>query len=760
MVARTWSRSARPGLGVLVVLVVMVAVALALLVSVPALALPEGRVYELVSPIFKGGYGVAGPVQAVALDGESAAFESQGAFAGTDSNVLDKTYLARRGPTGWVTSPLQPPAELAPTSGVFDFSPTLQSVLASSFLGANTGIGDFHSDDNDFLLHDTSTPDTSADWAVFGGFLLEALDGNPPAVQEAGASADFCHLVFESSAVLLPAAINTENQLYELSAGCGGEPAFRLLGLNNSGGLIEPKCVQLGAGNIGASSASGAVSADGSEIFFTVKTQRTEKGCKGSSSQLFVRLGGSRTVEVSRPLAPCDPKGSVEGEVPCEGAAARPFAEFAGASRDGSRVFFTTTASLVGEDTDASNDLYMASIGCPGGGDECEPAQREVTSLVQVSHAPGVGEMADVQGVLRVASDGSRVYFVARGVLGEGANAEGQTPVKGADNLYVYDALSGRTVFIADLCSGPALSGVAEDLRCPRDLNGEGTSRNDTSLWLETKEVQSTSDGGFLVFSSYGRLIAHGAQADTDDARDVYRYDASTGALDRVSLGEAGHDANGNGAEPSLGAFDAHITGAGLTVARVVDQEELGGRAIDGDGSRIVFTSAEPLSPDAVNGLINVYEWRKEPGWPEGRVSLISSGTAETSDESPVITPSGRDVFFTTSAGLVPEDTDGKADVYDARLGGGFPSAPTSVRECSGDACQGSLTNPAPLLVPGSVSQASGENFAAVSSPVVKAKAKAKPKQKAKAKKKKRKKKGGASGTARGSGKSGGRSGR
>ncbi len=757
------TRRARAGVGararVLMALLILSGLVLAA-AAVPAFALPEGRVYELVSPLFKGGYGVGGHVSAVALDGESAAFESQGAFAGMDSNVVDKVYLARRGATGWVTSSLQPPAELAPTSGVVDFSPTLQSVLASSFLGANSSIGGEASVANDFLLHDTSTPNTPVGWGVFGGFVLKALHGEPLTVQEVGTSADLCHIVFEpgTEAVLLPEAVDTVGQLYELSAGCGGEPAFRLLGLNNSGGAIGPECVQLGAGSVGAGSALGAVSADGSEGFFTVRTRIAEGGCQGSSSQLFVRLGGSRTLEVSRPLGPCDPKGPVEGEVPCEGAAARPFAEFVGASRDGSRVFFTTAASLVGEDTDSSNDLYMASIGCPGGGDECEPAQREVTSLVQVSHAPGVGEMADVQGVLRVASDGSRVYFVARGVLGEGADAEGQTPVKGADNLYVYDALSGRTVFIADLCSGPALSGVAEDLRCPRDLNGEGTSRNDTSLWLGTKEVQSTSDGGFLVFSSYGRLIAHGAQADTDDARDVYRYDASTGALDRVSLGEAGHDANGNGAEPSLGAFDAHITGAGFQVARVVDQEELGGRAIDGDGSRIVFTSAEPLSPGAINGLINVYEWHKEPGWPEGRVSLVSSGTAETSDgESPVITPSGRDVFFTTSAGLVPEDTDGKADVYDARLGGGFPSVPASVRECSGDACQGPLTNPAPLLVPGSVSQASGENFAPVSSPVAKAKAKAKPKQKVKPKKKK---KGRASGISRRTGKSGGRSGR
>ena len=54
--------------------------------------------------------------------------------------------------------------------------------------------------------------------------------------------------------------------------------------------------------------------------------------------------------------------------------------------------------------------------------------------------------------------------------------------------------------------------------------------------------MQTTGDGGFLVFTSYGQLSA----GDTDTAQDVYRYDAESGALDRVSVGEDGYDANGN----------------------------------------------------------------------------------------------------------------------------------------------------------------------------------------------------------------------
>ncbi len=43
----------------------------------PALALPEGRVYELVTPPYKGGY-AAKSIEAVAPDGESVAAISPG----------------------------------------------------------------------------------------------------------------------------------------------------------------------------------------------------------------------------------------------------------------------------------------------------------------------------------------------------------------------------------------------------------------------------------------------------------------------------------------------------------------------------------------------------------------------------------------------------------------------------------------------------------------------------------------------------------
>jgi hypothetical protein len=753
----------------------LLALAVGCCVSATSLALPSSRAYEMVSPPYKGGYGI-GVLNALAPDGESVVFSSIGVFAGVSwAMELESVYVARRSPAGWVTGALSSP----PTFGVpMDFSATLEYTLASGSLeSTKLGVPEIG---NVYVLHRTDAPDTAqawnaASWEVAGDYVLKL----PPPDELAqkglfrGASADLCHIFFnDAEGPLLPEAEGTAQgtQLYDLAAapagGCHGDGSrpLRLVSVKNTPGPhgepepIDGKCIaqpglglEYGTGQLGSFN---RFPAGGEEAFFT-----TCLGSPGTSPhELFVRLGGEKTIEVSRPLSEACKE---ETELPCAGGATRPSADFKGASEDGSRVFFTTTASLVGEDKDTTSDLYMATIGCPEGEPGCPVAKREVTSLTQVSHDPTGGQAAEVQGVVRIAADGSRVYFVARGDLlsqaeREALEGEGRAvPNVGGENLYVYDVASGRMVFVADLCSGPGLSGAVADRQCPADL--DEAARNDKKLWGAGQEAQSTPDGRFLLFSTYARL----SKGDTDNAKDLYRYDAFTGALERVSLGEAGHDANGNrndeeievNGKRELGReADATIPLAGIES----DGLEMRTRAISEDGSRIVFTSSEPLSPDAVNGLANVYEWHQAPGEPgEGHVSLISSGSSPTFDNGAVISQSGRDVFFLTTAQLVRQDTEEAVDVYDARLGGGFPAAPAERQPCSGDACQGPLTNPAPLLVPGSVPQAPGGNFAA---PV---KAKAKPKKaKPKPKKKRKKKKGKASGRSGKAHRAAGRSGR
>jgi hypothetical protein len=689
----------------------------------PALALPENRVYEMVSPVYKGGYGVS-TINAVAPDGESVAFGSFGAFSGAPGFTLGSGYVAHREAARWMTASVVPPMTIAATFGARDFSSTLESSITLTKRGPSSSTAGSLATESVFLLHQTGAPDTEAGFQV-AGEVLETLEKEPFTASYRGASADFSHILVEPGPPLLTAARGTQGEIYDLVTSGEGAPQLRLVGLNNKGNAINPYCgLNLGPGHSGGGGEFNAVSAGGREVFFTTNVELKEGDhCGGAREneanpanpeQLFVRLGGSRTLEVSKPLEECS-------EVPCEQAAKRAQAEFHGASENGSKVFFTTSAQLVGEDKDTKNDLYMAQIGCPSGeGEACMPAETgatTVTSLVQISHSRVAGEAAEVQGVVRVAPDGSRVYFVARGVLNEGANAEGNAPVKGADNLYVYDSGSHELAFIADLCSGPQLSGEEEDLRCPPNLIAGTLLGSDTQLWLgngeygQAGEAQTAGvDGRFLVFSSYAQLAAD----DTDNAKDVYRYDAATGMLDRISLGEAGYDANGNRNDGGVESISADATiGFAHQGGSVVSQYGMNSRAVSEDGSRIVFATADPLSPGATPGLVSVYVWHEEPDSVQGTVSLLSSGSSPATNA--VISPSGRDIFFVTSQELVPQDTDGAPDVYDAHectaQAPCFPPAPAEGEHCKGDACYGPLTNPAPLLVPGSVPQAPDENL-------------------------------------------------
>jgi len=111
------------------------------------------------------------------------------------------------------------------------------------------------------------------------------------------------------------------------------------------------------------------------------------------------------------------------------------------------------------------------------------------------------------------------------------------------------------------------------------------------------------------------------------------------------------------------------------------------------NGDQVFFDTPEALVPQDVNGVRDVYEWK------EGNVHLISSGTNSHPSFFLDSSESGSDVFFATAAGLVPSDTDGGYDVYDARIGGGFPQEPTPsecVTECQGPPVSSpSFVNPA-----------------------------------------------------------------
>jgi hypothetical protein len=329
-------------------------------------------------------------------------------------------------------------------------------------------------------------------------------------------------------------------------------------------------------------------------------------------------------------------------------------------------VFFTTSQPLLNSDTDETSDLYEAEFEGTG-------VATKISHLTLVSQggvgdsAPGHG--ADVLGILGFSRDGSRVYLAARGKLTSGANALGEEAQEGAPNLYLIEPATGATTFIA------TLSGADEEDWRPGN----------------NERAQVTPDGRFLVFSSQAQLTPD----DTSEGiKQLFEYDASSRSLARVSVGDRGYDNNGNtdADEPFLGE-----SGEGRRSGSVVPN------------GAVFFTSTAALTPGATADpehlRRNVYEYEA------GRVFLIARGSG-LNDEggNPALSAtrlwgvdaSGENVFFSTLERLVPSDRDGRPDLYDARVGGGFPQ-PVSQPNCEAAAsCQGAGTAPPAFGVPAS----------------------------------------------------------
>jgi hypothetical protein len=132
------------------------------------------------------------------------------------------------------------------------------------------------------------------------------------------------------------------------------------------------------------------------------------------------------------------------------------------------------------------------------------------------------------------------------------------------------------------------------------------------------------------------------------------------------------------------------------------------------NGDFVFFDTISALVPQDVNGEVapdqslgvltsyspssDVYEWRRDGidgcARLRGCLSLISSGRNGKLVALLGTTNSGRDVFFSTASQLAPADNDDAIDIYDARIGGGFPPPPprcsTPTTRATGNGSRGS----------------------------------------------------------------------
>ena len=484
----------------------------------------------------------------------------------------------------------------------------------------------------------------------------------------AGTTPDLSHVLFKvaPSLTLRPQdQVSGGGVLYDLSRSPSGELVLDNVGadLDNGGPLTTCYLAVVG----GSFQGERSISDDGQTIFFSASPE-----C--GLDHVYARLHAQTTVEVS--ASECARQADAGASPPVLACSTTPSAaSYANASSDGRRVFFTSDAQLTDTDVDATTDLYEYDFTRPAG-----------HRLLQLSAGgagaatPGAG--AAVQGLVASSEDGSRAYFVAQGVLTTQPNGQGETATAGANNLYRWDAAGNRTAFVTTL--DPA---------------------DQPWAFYHRDGLVMGSDDEYLLFTSLARLTAD----DTDTAADVYRYDAASNTLRRISTGGQdgyGSDGNDNTLAASINSRAAPYNYMSYRINLSASK----------DGSRIIFRTAQALQPQDVNGANDLYEWH------DGHVDLVSDGRdpagAAVGSNVSMISADGSTVIFATGRKLVPSDTDTATDVYAARMGEDFPPAPgPPAPPCAGDVCQGRPTAQAPPASAGTVSFAGAGNAAVTRGP-------------------------------------------
>jgi hypothetical protein len=96
-----------------------------------------------------------------------------------------------------------------------------------------------------------------------------------------------------------------------------------------------------------------------------------------------------------------------------------------------------------------------------------------------------------------------------------------------------------------------------------------------------------------------------------------------------------------------------------------------------------------------VSGEANLYEWENGQVYLLHTFPITSGGTGSGGGLGFVdSSASGNDVFIVTTEQLDPHDTDPVQDLYDLRVGGGFPGPPPPPIPCdiAADQCQATPT--------------------------------------------------------------------
>jgi Tol biopolymer transport system component len=259
-----------------------------------------------------------------------------------------------------------------------------------------------------------------------------------------------------------------------------------------------------------------------------------------------------------------------------------------------------------------------------------------------------------------------------------------------ASNLADDDTNDVSDVFVRDLDTGTTT-------RASTDSDG-------VQVLGGSWEAALSADAHVIAFSSDATSLV---PADTNDFRDIFLKDLSSGATTRVSVAAGGAEGDADCFTPAVsadGRYVAFETAAttlaeGANGAKIIVRKDLQSgettivsqatdgtlpdgvsytASISGDGRYVVFTSeATNLVPDDTNEVADVF-LRDCQARTTTRISVSSGGVqgavgADSGGDSRagVISGNGLHVGFVTGNAWVDDDTNGEFDVYVRELATG-----------------------------------------------------------------------------------------
>jgi hypothetical protein len=703
--------------------------------------LPDARVYEQVSPAQKNGnqagastsaflagavnrYGIASP------EGTSVLFEGTGPmgespWAGSlwfvaEHNREKPCPASAESPgSGWCTRALLPAAQqsLGEVGGILssknielvqpsqDLSRTMLQATDGETLAPTPGAlcepeGEAGEVDGNQLYLAGSDPFLPATWLAKPEVADPVENCHETAAgAPAGGTPNFSTVYFTYPGTLLP-----EDAERAPHAGTGShveswgfyeedEGVLREAGVLPDGTLDPFGAVPAASGHL-ANRVGNEVSEDGSRAFFVSPDPAScerENVCATDPPELYVREEGERTVLVSRDallpeaggFAAGAPGGVTQMRNPT---IQRTFggapASYVFASPDGSQAFFQSEDALTAAAAEAS----------PGSEPKTYDLDLDTGTL---TYLPGVGS-GEILGTDR---DGSVFAFIRPEENGEPAELE----------WWSSGAAGGHITPVVQLAVG------------------------------SISDAQVSSDGSALVFvTAASPSLSSTFNAGPDEQ--VYRYEAVTNRLGCVSCAPAGVSQRGGGfgnawiSSQVASELNENSPGDEHTESSRSVAEP---RAVSPDGDVVFFDTPNPLvsqdtntgSPEVIRNEVeyqpqgrDVYEWE------DGTVYLISSGKSPYDSFLLGASETGSNVFFSTAQELVPGDTDGGYDVYDAHVAEPGEGTAATPSPCGGSTCQGSAGQPAAPAAPVSASFSGFGNPVAEVAPLVPSTVKVTPK--------------------------------